>query len=279
MKDLAPLPVFHPVTWDGPCLAGAGFGVIYVEAGFRLPDAGNRMRLTLLESNRSFFQTAECAFLSVLAHAGLIWGAAVATQGGRQLPVDEREARVFFLLPPDKVDVRSRQFEQIQWAREGGDIQNGPVLTKPGEGWSSRAPAHGARARGKEETGARGQLPTGLTLADVRPDTAFSVLEVDEEVERHDWSAAPLYPPELLAQGAEGVVFAIFVVDTTGLVDSTSIRFLSSPHPMFTTSVREALGQMHFKPAVRAGAKVRQLVEQHFRFQIAPTSQIAKQMS
>jgi hypothetical protein len=36
---------------------------------------------------------------------------------------------------------------------------------------------------------------------------------------------------------------------------------------------------MHFKPAVRAGAKVRQLVEQHFRFQIAPTSQIAKQMS
>ena len=237
------------------------------------------MHITLLESNRSFFQTAECAFLSVLAHAGLIWGAVAATEGGRQLPVDEREARVFFLLPPDRVDARAYQIEELQWGRPGGDIQNGPVLTKAGEGWSSRPPAHGARARGKEETGARGQLPTGLTLADVRPDTAFSVLDVDEEVERHEWSAAPLYPPELLAQGAEGVVFAIFVVDTTGLVDSTSVRFLSSPHPMFTSSVRDALNQMHFKPAIRSGIKVRQLVEQHFRFQIAPAPQIAKQMS
>lgn len=237
------------------------------------------MRVTLLESNRSFFQTAECAFVSVLAHTGLILGAVAATEGGRQLPIDEREARVFFLLPPDRVDVRSRQFEEIQWGREGGDIQDGPVLTKAGEGWSTRPPAHGSRARGKEETGARGQLPTGITIADIRPDTAFSVLDVDEEVERHEWSAAPLYPPELLAQGAEGVVFAVFVVDTTGLVDSTSVRFLSSPHPMFTMSVRDALNQMHFKPAVRSGAKVRQLVEQHFRFQIAPTPQIAKQMS
>jgi TonB family protein len=237
------------------------------------------MRVTLVESNRSFFQTAECAMLSIVAHAAVIWVGVLATEGGRQLPVDEREARVFFLLPPDRVDVRSRQFEAIQWAREGGDIQNGPVLTKAGEGWSRRPPAHGARARGKEETGARGQLPTGVTLADVRPDTAFSVLQVDEEVERHEWSAAPLYPPELLTQGTEGVVFAIFVVDTTGLVDSTSVRFLSSPHPMFTASVRDALGQMHFKPAIRAGEKVRQLVEQHFRFRITPAPQIAKQMS
>jgi TonB family protein len=237
------------------------------------------MRITLLESNRSFFQTAECAMLSIVAHAAVVWVAVVATEGGRQLPVDEREARVFFLLPPDKVDIRSRQFEQIQWGREGGDIQDGPVLTQTGEGWSSRAPAHGARLRGKEETGARGQLPTGITLADVRPDTAFSVLDVDEEVERHEWSAAPLYPPDLLALGTEGVVFALFVVDTTGLVDSTSIRVLSSPHPQFTASVRSALGQMHFKPAVRRGEKVRQLVEQHFRFQIAPAPQIAKQMS
>lgn len=237
------------------------------------------MHVTLLESSRSFFQTAECAMLSIVVHAAVIWGGVVATEGGRQLPVDAREARVFFLLPPDRVDIRSRQFEKIQWAREGGDPQNGPVLTKAGEGWRSRPPSHGARASGKEETGARGQLPLGITIADVRPDTAFSVLEVHEEVERYEWSAAPLYPPELLAQGAEGVVYAIFVVDTTGLVDTTSVRFLSSPHPMFTMSVRHALGQMHFKPAVRSGDKVRQLVEQHFRFRIAPAPQIARQVS
>ena len=236
------------------------------------------MRVTLLESNHSFFQTAECAMLSAIAHGMLVWGAVAATAGGRQLPVTEREALVFFLLPPDRVDVRSRQFEHIQWAREGGDIHDGPVLTRNGEGYSTRTPAHGARARGKDLSGARGQLPVGLTLADIRPDTAFSVLDVDQEVERYEWSAAPLYPPQLLAEGAEGVVYATFVVDTSGLVDPTSVRVMSSPHPMFTTSVVDALGQMHFKPASRSGAKVRQLVEQRFRFQIAPAAQLAKQM-
>jgi TonB family protein len=236
------------------------------------------MRVTLLESNRSFFQTAECAMVSVVAHGLLVWGAVAVTTGGRQLPTDERDARVFFMLPPDRVDIRSRQFEHLQWAKEGGDIHDGPVLTKDGEGFTSRPPARGARARGTDLSGARGQLPIGITIADIMPDTAFSVLEVDEEVERYEWSAAPLYPPKLLADGTEGVVFAHFVVDTTGMVDPGSIEVLSSPHPMFTTSVVTALGQMHFKPAIRRGGKVRQLVEQRFRFQIAPAPQLAKQM-
>ena len=34
---------------------------------------GFGMHLTLLESDRSFFQVAECAFVSVLAHAGLVY--------------------------------------------------------------------------------------------------------------------------------------------------------------------------------------------------------------
>jgi TonB family protein len=236
------------------------------------------MRVTLLESSRSFFQTAECVMLSMMTHGVLLWAAVAATAGGRQLPTDEREARVFFLLPPDRVDIRSHQLEHLQWAKEGGDIYDGPVLTKQGEGFSTRRPAHGARARGKDLTGARGQLPIGITMADIRPDTAFSVLEVDQEVERYEWSAAPIYPPELLASGAEGVVFANFVVDTSGMVDPSTVQVLSSPHPLFTTSVIDALGQMHFRPAVRRGDKVRQLVEQRFRFQIAPAPQLAKQI-
>jgi TonB family protein len=236
------------------------------------------MRVTLLESNRSFFQTAECAMVSVLAHSFVVWAAIAATAGGRQLPTDESEARVFFFLPPDRIDIRSRQFEHLQWAREGGDIHNGPVLTRNGEGFTTRPPAYGARARGKDLSGARGQLPIGVSLADIRPDTAFSVLDVDKEVERYEWSAAPLYPPKLLADGTEGVVFAHFVVDTSGMVDPGSVEVISSPHPMFTESVVDALGMMHFKPAIRGGVKVRQLVEQRFRFQIAPAPQIAKQM-
>jgi TonB family protein len=102
---------------------------------------------------------------------------------------------------------------------------------------------------------------------------------VDESVERYAWSAAPVYPRDLLAVGAEGLVRAIYVVDTAGFVDTTTIQVVQSDDPRFTQSVRTALGQMRFRPAQRAGQKVRQLVEQRFRFSINPTSPVARQVS
>src|SRR5918998_3734151 len=169
------------------------------------------MRPILLESNRNFVQAAECALVSIVAHAALVWFAAVGTSGGQQLPLDEREARVFFLLPPDRVDVRERQSEIIQWGKLGSDLEDGKHLTRPGEGWLMREPAYGARKRGGR-SGTRGQLPFG-PVPQFNPDTAFSVLDVDEMAERYEGSAAPVYPRELLAIGAEGTVQAIYIVD------------------------------------------------------------------
>jgi hypothetical protein len=234
------------------------------------------MRLTLLESNRNFFKTAECAFVSILAHAGLVWFAVGATEGGRRIPTDEREARVFFLLPPDRMDVRSRQSEIIQWGKLGGDLEDGKLLAMPDEGWLLRERARGARNRG-HRSGARGELPFGPPPIFV-PDTAFSVLDVDEMV-RYEGSAAPIYPRDLLAIGAEGAVQAIYVVDTTGRVDTTTIQVVLSDDPRFTESVRTALGQMRFRPATRAGTRVRQLVQQKFRFRVLPASQVVDQVS
>jgi len=235
------------------------------------------MRPTLLESNRNFLQSAECAFGSVLAHAGLILLALGLTQGGQQLPADEREARVFFLLPPDRVDVRPRQPEIFQWGKLGGDFEDGKNLTQPGEGKRVLPRSYGARPAG-ERSGARGELPFGPALPFV-PDTVFSVLQVDEMVERYDGSAAPVYPRDLLAIGAEGVVETTYVVDTTGLVDTTTVEVTFSDDPRFTASVRTALAQMRFRPAKRAGHSVRQLVEQRFRFRIMPPAQMAEQVS
>jgi hypothetical protein len=231
------------------------------------------MRLTLLESDRSFFRTAECALASILAHAALAWVAVALTAGARQLPTDEREARVFFLLPPDRVDVRVRQSEIFQWGRPGGDFANG--LSQSGEGQQVRDPAFGSRLRGKRR-GARGELPFGPVPQFV-PDTVFSVLEVDKIVERYEGSAAPVYPRDLLAIGAEGLVQTTYVVDTTGRVDMSTVEVLSSDDPRFTESVRTALGLMLFHPALRAGKTVRQLVAQQFRFKITPPPQISKQ--
>jgi hypothetical protein len=238
---------------------------------------GFGMRPTLQQSNRNLFKTAECAFASILAHAGIVWCAVGTTEGGRQMPTDEREARVFFLLPPDRVDVRSRQTEIIQWGKLGGDFEDGWRLSRPSEGQLIRTPAYGARGR-RGRSGARGELPFGPMPAFV-PDTVFSVLEVDKMVERYEGSGAPVYPRDLLAVGAEGLVQAIYVVDIVGRVDTMTIQVVHSDDPRFTESVRTALGQMRFRPANRGGKAVRQLVEQRFRFRIAPTSQLDEQIS
>lgn len=238
---------------------------------------GLGMRHTLLESGRNFFQSAECAFVSTLAHLAVVWFAVSLTAGGRQIPVDEREARVFFLLPPDRVDVRSRQSEILQYGKLGGDLEDGRHLLTPDGGWLSLKPAHGARGP-RNRSGARGRLPVGPPSRFI-PDTAFSVLEVDRIVERYESSAAPIYPRDLLAIGAQGFVQAIYVVDTVGQVDTTTIRVVQSDDPRFTASVRTALGQMRFRPALRAGKTVRQLVEQKFRFKIVPASDLVEQIS
>jgi TonB-like protein len=235
------------------------------------------MHLTLPESGRNFFQSAECASVSILAHTLLVWFALGATDNGKELPADEREARVFFLLPPDRVDVRARQSETMQWGKLGADLEDGKHLFKSYGGWLNRQPGHGARGR-RNRSGAQGQLPFGPPSRLV-PDTAFSVLEVDEMVARHDSSAAPIYPRELIAIGVEGMVQAIYVVDTTGLVDTTTIKIVHSDDPRFTASVRTALGGTRFRPAKRAGKTVRQLVEQKFRFKIVPGSHLADQIS
>jgi hypothetical protein len=99
------------------------------------------MRLTLLESDRSFLRSAECAALSIVAHAGVAWLAVAATAGGRELPTDEREARVFFLLPPDRVDARQRQTDLMQLGKPGGDLENGAQVLGPGSGLRVRPPA------------------------------------------------------------------------------------------------------------------------------------------
>jgi TonB family protein len=224
------------------------------------------VRITLLESDRSFLRSAECAFLSIVAHLGVVWLAVVATAEGRRLPADQSEARVFFLLPPDRVDARQRQTEIIQLGAPGEDLQDGTQVLGPrGSGPHVRPPAYGVR-RG-ERHGARGRLPFGPSP--FVPDTIFSVLDVEETVVRYEGSAAPVYPRDLLAVGAEGLVHATYVVDSTGRVDTTTIRVVQSDDPRFTESVRTALCVMRFRPAKRGGKTVNQLVEQRFRFRIA----------
>jgi TonB family protein len=235
------------------------------------------MHDTPSQSERSFLLSAECACASLVAHGAVLLVALILSAGGRRLPADEREARVFFLLPPDRMPSSSHQSDLIQWGRLGGDLSDGEDLLRGGEGRRISADDHGSRLWGRR-SGARPELPFGPAERLVA-DSVFSVLEVDRMVERYDGSAAPAYPPELIAKGVQGMVQAIYVVDTTGRVDTTSIEVLASDHPQFTQSVREALDHMRFRPALRGGQPVRQRVQQKFRFQIQPTPELPPPIS
>lgn len=223
------------------------------------------MQLTLIESDRNFLRSAECAALSIVAHLTLVW-AIVASPGHRfVLPTTERDARLMFLLPPDRVPASSRTAELPRPGKIGAGYDEGHAL-EPGEGF--RVQASVARARNKgERSGTHQDLPVQSTT--FVPDSVYSVLQVDQMVERFESSAAPVYPPELMRRGIEGQVDATYVVDTTGRVDTSTFQVLASADSLFTESVRTALVDTRFRPAKRSGKAVRQLVAQRFRFKLA----------
>jgi TonB family protein len=95
--------------------------------------------------------------------------------------------------------------------------------------------------------------------------------EMGRPVKRDPSSAAPAYPDFLQREGIEGTVAVEYIVDTTGLADSASLRIIRTTNPAFAESVRAALPGMRFEPGQVAGRLVRQLVTQEFRFVITQT--------
>ena len=227
------------------------------------------MRLTLLESDRNFFRSAEIAAVSIVAHVSVAFLAFVAEPGTFRLPTNERDVRVLFLLPPDRVGEPERQAEIFLPGSPGSGLDQAGQLPAEEEGMGLVAMASRARRQG-ERSGVRSDQPLGPSP--FLSHKAYTVLEVDRMVERYESSAAPVYPPELSARGTEGKVDASYVVDTTGRVDTTTIQVMQSDDPRFTESVRAALGETRFRPAKRAGMAVRQLVQQRFRFKLAQPS-------
>jgi TonB family protein len=65
------------------------------------------------------------------------------------------------------------------------------------------------------------------------------------------------YPPDLLAQGAEGIVVLHLFVDANGAAVRESTRVAeSSGYPAFDSAAIAAVPQLHYAPAVHAGTPV-----------------------
>jgi hypothetical protein len=95
----------------------------------------------------------------------------------------------------------------------------------------------------------------------------FTADQVD--VPAHQDSAkktVPVYPDSLYEAAVAGRVVAEFVVDITGEVNMDSFNIVSTSHPAFVESVRRALKDAMFLPAVKSGHPVMQVVHQPFNF-------------
>lgn len=97
----------------------------------------------------------------------------------------------------------------------------------------------------------------------------YRVDEVDERARLDSTRVLRLdFPPSLYAAKVPGLVIAEFVVDTAGHVEDRTVGIVSSTSPLFTDAVRLALETATFVPAVKDGRRVRQLIQQPFKFDV-----------
>ena len=80
-------------------------------------------------------------------------------------------------------------------------------------------------------------------------------------------TAAVLYPDSLYGSGISGRVLTEFVVDTAGVIERGTIGIVSSSHPAFSQAAMDALRTAGFRPAIRNGRPVRQVVQLPFIFE------------
>jgi TonB family protein len=136
----------------------------------------------------------------------------------------------------------------------GDESKCGTVLlwSRGGDTEERRAPVSAATSNGEQLRAAAGVFTAAEVDSGARP------------VESTSWSI--VYPPDLLAARIGGVVVAEFVVDTAGRVEPESFGIVTSPHPVFSHAVFDAVRAAVFVPARRSDRPVRQLLQMRFRF-------------
>jgi TonB family protein len=94
----------------------------------------------------------------------------------------------------------------------------------------------------------------------------YTALDVDVPAQLDSATLRVMYPPELMAEGIGGSVLAEVVVDAAGRTEPTTFGVVHSSHPLFARAVQEAVRVTEFRPAVRQGRQVAQLVQIPVRF-------------
>jgi periplasmic protein TonB len=236
----------------------------------------------LLVSRPPYRRTPQWALGSVLVHTLLIGAVVVATRGPLDAPRNPvADTTLVFLRrlappvtrpePPPESRVESRPVVPVPAPPKGFQTvvppRDIPSAIPPIDLTAKALDPRDFSGRGVEGGVARGvvggtgkvDLPAEevYTVATTEPDFAPAVLIAQP---------APRYPPVLQQIGLSGRVVLQFVVDTTGHVEPTSIKVLTSTHEGFEPPARESVAAAIFHPARLASRPVRQLAQQGVRF-------------
>jgi TonB family protein len=76
----------------------------------------------------------------------------------------------------------------------------------------------------------------------------------------------PAYPDALYDAQVTGTVMVEFIVTASGEVDADRISIVYTTHPGFAESVKRALEETRYTPAMRGGFAVNQLMQHEFQF-------------
>jgi protein TonB len=106
-----------------------------------------------------------------------------------------------------------------------------------------------------------GQQSSGTASSD----QTFLDFQVEQPV-RIKTAVPPTYPEALRGARVEGQVIVQFVVDEKGQAQMSTFKVLKSNESQFSDAVKAAVSAMQFHPAQMNGKKVKQLVQQPFRF-------------
>ena len=230
----------------------------------------------LLESKPKKERTVGEMVLSVVIHAVLIAGAAMATRGAAETVREIIQDTTSFILkpppppppppdqppPPDVVVSSNPPPQGFQTIVPPKEIPT----TIPPVNLTEKFDSKNFSGRGVEGGIAKGVVG-GTGPVEITTGETFTVDQVDDPVQ-YQSGPEPRYPPALKAAGVEGVVTLEFVVSTEGRVEGGTIKVVSSTNKAFEEPAIEAVRKSIFKPAKVRGSPVRQLVRQAVRFTI-----------
>jgi protein TonB len=207
--------------------------------------------------------------ISVVTHVAVITGWVVGTLPDPGLPSTSIANRVFYIPPPDRTPGQAGQHERVHYIKT--DL-NGLGTGEGARQMGNERPTSTDETIGHEIPAAKDSVSADSLPEIESKDSVYSILEVDTAVVRSATSAAPAYPPTLLAAHIQGFVNAQYVVDTTGRADTATFVVMESTNPEFVAAVKDVLPFMRFQPAKIGPIKVRQLVQQQFSFKITGDS-------